>query len=76
MVAGLLRGLDHEDAAKFSFLLATPVPPPPASLKLPTLAGPAGDRHSTVSSSPERRRPASPRTCRCASSLATSSPGP
>ena len=25
MVAGLLRGLDHEDAARFSFLLATPV---------------------------------------------------
>src|ERR1700722_4915558 len=25
MVAGLLRGLDHEDAAKFAFLLATPV---------------------------------------------------
>jgi undecaprenyl pyrophosphate phosphatase UppP len=25
MVAGLLRGLDHEDAARFSFLLATPI---------------------------------------------------
>src|SRR6185369_455878 len=25
MTAGLLRGLDHEDAARFSFLLATPV---------------------------------------------------
>ena len=25
MVAGLVRGLDHEDAARFSFLLATPI---------------------------------------------------
>ncbi len=42
MVAGLLRGLDHEDAAKFSFLLATPVILAAGVLKLPTLAGPAG----------------------------------
>jgi undecaprenyl-diphosphatase len=25
MVAGLARGLDHEDAARFSFLMATPI---------------------------------------------------
>jgi undecaprenyl-diphosphatase len=43
MVAGLLRGLDHEDAAKFSFLLATPVIFAAGVLKLPVLAGPAGD---------------------------------
>ena len=43
MVAGLLRGLDHEDAAKFSFLLATPVILAAGVLKLPTLAGPAGN---------------------------------
>jgi undecaprenyl-diphosphatase len=43
MVAGLLRGLDHEDAAKFSFLLATPVILAAGVLKLPTLAGAAGD---------------------------------
>jgi undecaprenyl-diphosphatase len=42
MAAGLLRGLDHEDAAKFSFLLATPVILAAGVLKLPTLAGPAG----------------------------------
>jgi len=42
MVAGLLRGLDHEDAAKFAFLLATPVIFAAGVLKLPTLAGPAG----------------------------------
>jgi undecaprenyl-diphosphatase len=41
MVAGLLRGLDHEDAAKFSFLLATPVIFAAGVLKLPGLAGPA-----------------------------------
>jgi undecaprenyl-diphosphatase len=42
MVAGLLRGLDHEDAAKFSFLLATPVILAAGLLKLPGLAGPVG----------------------------------
>jgi undecaprenyl-diphosphatase len=36
-----LRGLDHEDAAKFSFLLATPVILAAGVLKLPSLAGPA-----------------------------------
>ncbi len=42
MVGGLLRGLDHEDAAKFSFLLATPVILAAGLLKLPSLAGGAG----------------------------------
>ncbi len=42
MVGGLLRGLDHEDAAKFAFLLATPVILAAGVLKLPSLAGPAG----------------------------------
>ncbi|HEV2344384.1 MAG TPA: undecaprenyl-diphosphate phosphatase [Actinocrinis sp.] len=42
MAAGLLRGLSHEDAAKFSFLLATPVILAAGVLKLPSLAGPAG----------------------------------
>jgi len=41
MVAGLLRGLDHQDAAKFSFLLATPVIFAAGVLKLPGLTGPA-----------------------------------
>jgi undecaprenyl-diphosphatase len=43
MVAGLLRGLDHEDAAKFAFLLATPVIFAAGVLKLPSLFGPAGN---------------------------------
>lgn len=42
MVAGLMRGLDHEDAARFSFLLATPVILAAGLLKLPSLAGSAG----------------------------------
>ena len=42
MVAGLLRGLSHEDAARFSFLLATPVILAAGLFKLPDLAGPLG----------------------------------
>ena len=43
MVGGLWRGLSHEDAARFAFLLATPVILAAGVLKLPTLAGSAGD---------------------------------
>lgn len=43
MVGGLIRGLDHQDAAKFSFLLATPVILAAGVLKIPTLFGPAGN---------------------------------
>jgi undecaprenyl-diphosphatase len=42
MTAGLLRGLNHEDAARFSFLLATPVILAAGVLKLPDLFGPLG----------------------------------
>jgi undecaprenyl-diphosphatase len=42
MAAGLLRGLSHEDAARFAFLLATPVITAAGVLKLPALAGPTG----------------------------------
>ena len=42
MAAGLLRGLDHEDAARFSFLLATPVILAAGVYKLPDLLGPNG----------------------------------
>ncbi|MDH6574913.1 undecaprenyl-diphosphate phosphatase [Kitasatospora sp. MAP5-34] len=41
--AGIFRGLGHEDAARFSFMLATPVIAAAALLKVPTLLGPAGD---------------------------------
>jgi undecaprenyl-diphosphatase len=43
MVAGLARGLDHEDAARFSFLLATPVILLAGLYKIPDLLGPNGD---------------------------------
>ena len=43
MVAGLLRGLDHEEAARFSFLLATPVIFAAGVYKLPDLLGPLGN---------------------------------
>jgi len=43
MVAGLVRGLDHEDAARFSFLLATPVILAAGLYKVPDLLGPNGD---------------------------------
>ena len=42
MVAGLVRGLSREDAARFSFLLATPVILAAGVLKIPDLAGPLG----------------------------------
>ena len=43
LAAGLVRGLDHEDAARFAFLLATPVILAAGLLKLPELAGPEGN---------------------------------
>jgi undecaprenyl-diphosphatase len=43
MIAGLIRGLDHEDAARFSFLLATPIILAAGLYKIPDLLGPLGD---------------------------------
>ena len=43
MTAGLAKGLSHADAARFSFLLATPVILAAGLLKLGDLAGPLGD---------------------------------
>jgi undecaprenyl-diphosphatase len=43
MVAGLWRGLNHEEAARFSFLLATPVILAAGVLKIPDLFGPLGE---------------------------------
>ncbi|HEV7897183.1 MAG TPA: undecaprenyl-diphosphate phosphatase, partial [Planosporangium sp.] len=42
MAGGLLRGLSHEDSARFSFLLATPVIFAAGALKLGDLFGPLG----------------------------------
>ena len=42
MVAGMARGLSREDAARFAFLLATPVILAAGALKIPDLMGPLG----------------------------------
>jgi undecaprenyl pyrophosphate phosphatase UppP len=42
MIAGLTKGLSHEDAARFAFLLATPVILAAGVLKLPELFGHEG----------------------------------
>jgi len=43
MGGGLLFGLSNEDAARYSFLLATPIIGAAAALKLPELFGPEGN---------------------------------
>jgi undecaprenyl-diphosphatase len=42
MAGGLIRGLSHEDALRFSFLLSTPVILAAGALKVPDLTGPLG----------------------------------
>jgi undecaprenyl-diphosphatase len=42
MVAGMMSGLSREDAARFAFLLATPVILAAGALKIPDLLGPLG----------------------------------
>jgi undecaprenyl-diphosphatase len=42
MAGGLWRGLNHEDAARFAFLLATPIILAAGVLKIPSLFGEAG----------------------------------
>ncbi|GAA4549559.1 undecaprenyl-diphosphate phosphatase [Amycolatopsis samaneae] len=46
MVAGLRRGLNHEDAARFAFLLATPVILAAGVLKMPSLFRP--ENHASL----------------------------
>ncbi len=43
MVTGMFRGLSREDAARFAFLLATPVILAAGMLKIPDLVGPLGN---------------------------------
>jgi undecaprenyl-diphosphatase len=43
MLTALRSGLDHQDAARFSFLLATPIILAAGIYKLPTVLGSAGD---------------------------------
>jgi undecaprenyl-diphosphatase len=49
MIAGLLRGLSNEDAARFAFLLATPVILAAGALKIPELFKPEySDIHGQI----------------------------
>jgi len=68
MAGGLLVGLSNEDAARFSFLLATPIILAAAVLKLPELLGSQGDHVRGQARSAPRSR----RTCPCASCCASS----
>jgi undecaprenyl-diphosphatase len=43
MVAGMVRGLDHEQSVRFAFLLATPIILAAGLLKIPDFTGPLGD---------------------------------
>ncbi|CAL8972707.1 undecaprenyl-diphosphate phosphatase [Cellulomonas sp. 73-145] len=43
MAGGLLRGLTHEEAVRFAFLLATPIILAAGVLKVPDLMGPLGE---------------------------------
>jgi undecaprenyl-diphosphatase len=43
MTAGLVRGLDHVDSARFAFFLATPIILAAGIFKLPDLTGPLGN---------------------------------
>jgi undecaprenyl-diphosphatase len=43
MTAGLVRGLDHEDSARFAFLLATPVILAAGLFKISDITGPLGN---------------------------------
>jgi len=43
MIGGLLRGLSYQDAARFSFLLATPIILAAGVYKVPDLLGPNGE---------------------------------
>jgi undecaprenyl-diphosphatase len=43
MVAGMVRGLDHEQAVRFAFLLATPIILAAGLLKIPDFTGSLGD---------------------------------
>jgi undecaprenyl-diphosphatase len=66
MVGGLWRGLDHEDAARFAFLLATPVILAAGVLKLPSLAGHESDHR--LAGRQRRRRRIRPDGPRCPAS--------
>ena len=67
MGGGLLVGLSHKDAARFAFLLATPIIGAAAALKLPELAGPTGNGVRGPAARRRRSARRSPPTSRCGS---------
>jgi undecaprenyl pyrophosphate phosphatase UppP len=74
MVAGMARGLSREDAARFAFLLSTPVILAAGVLKIPDRSG----RWATASAARSCSAaccPASAPTSRFGSSSATCGPG-
>ena len=73
MVAGLWRGLSHEDAARFSFLLATPIILTAGSTRFPIWSDPSA-RASTARWLPEVSPRSSAPTSPSATSPATSKP--
>ena len=62
MVAGMRRGLSREDAARFAFLLSTPVILAAGVLKIPDLFGPLGNGHPRPD--PARQHAVRPRRLR------------
>ena len=71
MGGGLVIGLSHRDAARFAFLLATPIIGAAAVLKLPELFGSEGEGIRGQASSPRSAQPRPP-TSPFASCSATS----
>ena len=67
MTAGLARGLDHEDSARFAFLLATPIILAAGSVQAARPHGPARQRAAGPGASWPWPSPASPPWSRCAS---------
>jgi len=65
MVAGLARGLSHEDAARFAFLLATRSSSPRGCTSCPTSWAPTATA-CVARSWRAARSPGSPPGCRCA----------
>ena len=74
MGGGLLVGLSNEDAARFAFLLATPIIGAAAVLKLPDLFGDERQRRARPGAGRRALLGGSRRTSRCASSCASSRP--
>ena len=74
MGGGLIVGLSNEDAARFAFLLATPIIAAAGLLKLPELLRLGRRRGARAGAGRRPRRGASPPTSRSGSCCASSRP--